>query len=138
MFNNFSDDYKNILLACEKHVQAEGFREILPIDLFREIINLEDGNIFDLFSSFGINKRIIQDVLSHPPFLEDPEKRKGDYIGLSQQAKDLIVLSMKVAANFQKSKVSVEDLILAFFRSQKENWFYQILDFMGVSPKDFQ
>lgn len=52
--------------------------------------------------------------------------------------KDLIVLSMKTAASFQKSHVSLEDFILALFRIQTENWFYQLLDFIGISPKDFE
>lgn len=59
-------------------------------------------------------------------------------MGISQRVKDLIVMSMKVAASFQKSQAGVEDFILALFRIQTENWFYQMLDFVGVSPKDFE
>jgi hypothetical protein len=101
-------------------------------------VSLKEGNIYDLFATFGINAPIIRDVLSRPPFSERNEGRKGEYIGLSQRMKDLIVLSMKIALSFQKAKVTVEDLILAFFRIQTENWFYQMLDFVGISPKDFE
>jgi hypothetical protein len=45
---------------------------------------------------------------------------------------------MKVAASFQKSQASIEDFLLAIFRIQTENWFYQFLDFIGISPKDFE
>lgn len=45
-------------------------------------------------------------------------------MGISQRVKDLIVMSMKVAASFSKvSQAGVEDFILALFRIQTENWF---------------
>ncbi len=94
--------------------------------------------MFDLFSSFGLNDVILTDVLSRPPFSEIHTHRDGSYIGISQRVKDLIVMSMKVASSFQKSQAGVEDFILALFRIQTENWFYQMLDFVGVSPKDFE
>lgn len=78
------------------------------------------------------------DILSRPPFVHQDGIRDGAYIGISQRVKDLIIMSMKVAASFQKSQASVEDFILAIFRIQTENWFYQFLDFIGISPKDFE
>lgn len=81
---------------------------------------------------------ILTDVLSRPPFSPLSGTREGVYIGISQRVKDLIVMSMKVAASFQKSQAGVEDFILALFRIQTENWFYQMLDFVGISPKDFE
>jgi hypothetical protein len=59
-------------------------------------------------------------------------------VGISQRLKDLIVLSMKVAATFSKSQAGVEDFLLALFRAETENWFYQLLDFIGIAPKDFE
>lgn len=138
MFNNFSEEYKNVLIMSEEAVRKAWYREILPEDVFRAIIGLKEGNINDLFATFGINAAIIHDVLARPPFTETIQDRKGDYVGLSQRMKDLIVMSMKIALNFQKPKVSIEDLMLAFFRIQTENWFYQMLDFVGISPKDFE
>jgi hypothetical protein len=64
--------------------------------------------------------------------------RAGDYVGISQRLKELIVLSMKVAASFQKSQAGTEDFLLALFRSENETWFFQLLDFIGVTPKDFE
>lgn len=138
MFNNFSEEYKQVMVAAEQTVQSLGYREILPEDIFREIVKLKDGNIYDILSSFWVNETIVTDVLSRPPFLHTDESRTWAYIWLSQRMKDLIVLSMKTAASFQKSHVSLEDFILALFRIQTENWFYQLLDFIGISPKDFE
>lgn len=102
-----------------------------------EIASIRSGNIYDLFTSFGLNESIIIDVLSRPPFA--PEiSRDGSYIGISDRVKNLIVMSMKIAASFQKSQAGIEDFLLAIFRTETENWFYQILDFVGVSPKDFE
>lgn len=44
---------------------------------------------------------------------------------------------MKVASTFNKPQAWVEDFLLALFRAETENWFYQLLDFVGVTPKDF-
>lgn len=45
---------------------------------------------------------------------------------------------MKVAASFGKAQAGVEDFLLALFRAETENWFYQLLDFIGIAPKDFE
>jgi len=45
---------------------------------------------------------------------------------------------MKVASSFSKSQAGIEDFLLALFRAETENWFYQFLDFIGITPKDFE
>ena len=45
---------------------------------------------------------------------------------------------MKVASTFQKSQAGIEDFLLAIFRTETENWFYKFLDFIGITPKDFE
>ena len=138
MLNQFTDEYKNIMLAAENRAKQFGYSEILPEDVVVQIAHIREGNIYDLFSSFGLNDKIIIDILSRPPFVYEDWVRDGKYIGISQRVKDLIVMSMKVAASFQKTQASVEDFLLALFRIQTENWFYQFLDFIGISPKDFE
>jgi ATP-dependent Clp protease ATP-binding subunit ClpC len=138
MLNQFNEEYKNIMLGAELRVKQLGYKEIYPEDVLIQISWIKTGNMFDLFSSFGLNDIILTDVLSRTPFSEWTGIRDGGYMGISQRVKDLIVMSMKVAASFQKSQAGVEDFILALFRIQTENWFYQMLDFVGVSPKDFE
>ncbi len=138
MLNQFTEEYKAIMLAAENTAKSRGYNQILPEDVLVEISKIKEGNIYDLFSSFGLNQKIIMDVLSRPPFHKEGEVRTGDYIGISERVKGLIVMSMKVAASFQKTQASVEDFLLAMFRVQDESWFYQFLDFVGISPKDFE
>jgi alkylhydroperoxidase/carboxymuconolactone decarboxylase family protein YurZ len=57
--------------------------------------------MYDLFASIGINDTILIDVLSRPPFASDVP-RTGDYVGISARLKELIVISMKVAAGLSK------------------------------------
>ncbi len=138
MLNQFTDEYKKIMLDAENRAKQFGYKEILPEDILIQIAKISKWNVYDLFSSFGISDVILIDVLSRPPFSPGDGARAGDYSGISQRLKDLIVLSMKVAATFGKAQAGVEDFLLALFRAETENWFYQLLDFIGISPKDFE
>lgn len=137
MLNQFNEEYKAVMLAAENRVRQFGHKEIVPEDIIVQIASIKNGNIYDLFTSFGLNDVIILDVLSRPPFAPQVS-RDGTYMGISDRVKNLIVMSMKVAASFQKSQAGIEDFLLAIFRVESENWFYQLLDFVGISPKDFE
>jgi ATP-dependent Clp protease ATP-binding subunit ClpC len=137
MLNQFTDEYKQVMLAAENRTKQFSYKEILPEDVLIQIAAISKGNIYDLFASFGINDLILTDVLSRPPFSSE-SPRTGDYIWISPRLKELIVLSMKVAANMNKPQAWVEDFLLALFRAETENWFYQLLDFVGITPKDFE
>ena len=137
MLNQFTDEYKQVMLAAENRAKQFGYKEILPEDVLIQIAAITKGNMYDLFTSFGINDTILTDVISRPPFSSEVP-RTGDYIGISARLKELIVLSMKVAAGFNKPQAGVEDFLLALFRAETENWFYQLLDFVGITPKDFE
>ncbi len=138
MLNQFTDEYKKIMLDAENRAKQFGYKEITPEDILIQIAKISKWNVYDLFSSFGISETILSDILLRPPFAPLEWSRSGDYIGISLSLKDLIVLSMKVAASFNKSQAWVEDFLIALFRAQTENWFYQLLDFIGISPKDFE
>lgn len=138
MLNQFTPEYKQIMLDAENRSKQLGYKEILPEDVIIQIAKISKGNMHDLFMSFGINEVILIDVLSRPPFVGNEWSRAGDYIGISERLKELIVLSMKVASSFWKWQAGVEDFLLALFRAETENWFYQLLDFIGIAPKDFE
>ncbi len=137
MLNQFTDEYKQVMLSAENRAKQFGNKEILPEDVLIQIAAITKGNMYDLFTSFGINDIILTDVLSRPPFASETP-RSGDYIGISARLKELIVVSMKVASGFNKPQAGVEDFLLALFKAETENWFYQLLDFVGVTPKDFE
>jgi len=76
MFNNFSPDYKKILLASEEVVKSYSFSEVTAEDVFYQIMKLKNGPIFEIFSSYGINEKIASDVLSNKQFHLSDESRK--------------------------------------------------------------
>ncbi len=138
MLNQFTDEYKKIMLDAENRAKQFGYKEILPEDIVIQIAKIPQWNIYDLLSSFGISDEILIDVLSRPPFSTLDGIRAWDYAGISERLKELIVLSMKIAATFGKPQAWIEDFLLALFRSDKEGWFCQLLDFIGIAPKDFE
>lgn len=138
MLNQFTEEYRSVMLAAEQRAQQFGYREILPEDILLQISKIPSGNIFDLFTSFGLNDTVLIDLFSRPPFFVNDGSRGGDYMGISLRLKELIVASMKVAAKFQKSQAGVEDYLLALLGSENDAWFPQLLDFIGIDPKQFE
>jgi len=138
MLNQFTDEYKQIMLDAENRAKQFGYKEILPEDILLQISRLPKGNISDLFATFGINEGVVIDLLSRPPFLPQNGVRSGSYIGISPRLRDVIILSLKIAASFGKKQASTEDFLLALFEAPQEVWFPQMLDFVGIVPKDIQ
>lgn len=138
MLNQFTEEYRNIMLAAEQRAQQFGYSEIRPEDVLIQVSKLQSGNIADLFSTFGLSDATLVDLFSRPPFLVENDNRGGDYLGISARLKEIIVLSMKVAAKYQKSQAGVEDFLLALFESEENTWFPQLLDFIGIDPKSFE
>ncbi len=137
MLNQFTEEYRSIMLAAEQRAKQFGYREILPEDLLIQAAKITSGNIYDLFSSFGINDTILIDLFSRPPFHLEWGTRGGDYTGISPRLKQVILDSMRTAAKFQKSQAGVEDFLLALIHAETDNWFVQILDFVGIDPVSF-
>jgi hypothetical protein len=52
MLNQFTDEYKQIMLDAENRVKKFGYREILPEDVLIQISKIQKGNVYDLFVSF--------------------------------------------------------------------------------------
>lgn len=69
MLNQFTPEYKQIMLDAENRAKQFGYKEILPEDVVIQIARIQTGNMHDLFTSFGINEIILTDVLSRPPFV---------------------------------------------------------------------
>lgn len=138
MLNQFTEEYRNIMLAAEQRAKQFGYTEILPEDVLIQVSKVSSGNIYDLFGSFGINDAILLDLFSRAPFHIEWGNRSGDYMGISPRLKQVIVDSMKTAAKFQKWQAGLEDFLLALLNSETDNWFIQVLDFIGIDPKGFE
>ena len=137
MLNQFTTQYRDIMLAAEGRAKQFGYREILPEDILIQISKVTEGNIYDLFGSFGINDAILIDLFSRPPFQLEGGNRGGDYTGISPRLKAVIVDSMRTAAKFGKGQAGLEDYLLALLHSETDTWFVQVLDFIGIDPKAF-
>jgi len=138
MYTNFTEEYKKIMIDTENAIKQGGISEICPEDVFLQTLKIKTGPIYELYASYGINEKIANEVLIKSPFNRNLESRVGEYRGLSDRLKELIVLSVKIAAGAEKKKAGTSDFLLALFRSNTESWCYQFFDFIGVSPKDFE
>lgn len=137
MLNQFTTQYRDIMLAAEQRAKQFGYREILPEDILIQIAKVTEGNTYDLFGSFGINDTILIDLFSRLPFQLEGGNRGGDYTGISPRLKAVIVDSMRTAAKFGKGQAGLEDYLLALLHSETDTWFVQVLDFIGIDPKAF-
>ncbi len=138
MFHHFSDEYKALMLETEKAVKFRGYSEIIPQDVFLQVCKLQSGDIFEVLANYGINEKIALEVFAQSPFADAFEEREGDYGGISAHLKEIIVLSVKIAAGYEKKHAQTSDFLLALFKSGKESWFYQFFDFISVNPKDVE
>ncbi len=74
MLNQFTEEYRNIMLAAEQRAKQFGYKEILPEDVLIQVSKIQSGNIYDLFGSFGINDAILIDLFILTLFNEYPKK----------------------------------------------------------------
>lgn len=138
MLNNFTDEYKQIMLDAENRAKQFGHKHIIPSDILLQISKLPRGNVADIFQTLGINDALILDVFSRPPFVVEESIRLGEYLGVSDSLREIIVTSMRTAANFGKKQAGVEDFLLALFELPSEKWFRDFLDFVGIDGKTIE
>jgi hypothetical protein len=63
--------------------------------------------------------------------------KKGEYTGISEYLRIIIVSSVKVAASFEKKAIGIEDFMIALIR-QQGSWFIEFLDFIRINVRDFE
>lgn len=136
MFKNFTPEYKFYLLNAENIVKQEGFQSLESIDIVAEILRSKKWHIFSIFNDFGINEKVFLDVMTHPKFTH-LINRKGEYTGISENLRNIIVSSVKVAASFEKKAIGIEDFMIALIK-QQNSWFIEFLDFIRINVRDFE
>lgn len=138
MLENFSDQYKTILINSENTVKAKWFIEVISEDVFIEILKNNQWWVSDVFHSFWINEKIALEILtSQTSFNLTKPWRKWEYVWMSKELKDFIVSSVKIAAWYEKKQAWLEDFILAILKTPK-SWLNFFLDFIWVNPKDIE
>lgn len=139
MLHNFTNEYKQAMLDAENQAKKLGHKYIIPKDILGHIIKNATGNLHELFENSGINEDLIFDILSRPPFSDqDNHDRDGDYVGVSERLRMIIVESVRVAAKFGKTQAGTQDFLLAMISSHEEKWFRELLDFIGITPSFFE
>jgi len=74
--------------------------------------------------------------MTHPKF-SHLINRKGEYMGISENLRNIIVSSVKVAASFEKKAIGIEDFMIALIK-QQNSWFIEFLDFIRINVRDFE
>lgn len=136
MFKNFTPEYKGYLLTAENSAKQQGFSTLESVDIIMEILRSKKWHAFAVFNDFGINEKVFLDVMTHPKFAP-LVNRAGEYTGISELLRNVIVASVKVAASFEKKSIGIEDFLLALIK-QSNSWFLDFLDFIRINVRDFE
>ncbi len=134
--NNFSDGYKKALINTETRIKWVGFTQLAQEDIFLEVVMNSTGTIKELFDLYGINEKLVIEIIGKGLFNAKPTTRKGKYIGMDSVLKDVVLASVKIAAEYGKTKASLEDFLLAMLSVW--NWLDKLLDFVGINPADLE
>lgn len=135
-YKNFSEGYKTTLINAENRVKKIWLKDLRIEDIFLEITKNISGSTKDIFNLYWIDEKLVLEIVGLWILNDKPEKRKWVYSGMNNELKNIILSSVKTAANFKKSKASIEDFILALL--QNSVWFPSFLDYIWIVPSDLE
>ncbi|MCH2188726.1 ATP-dependent Clp protease ATP-binding subunit [Candidatus Gracilibacteria bacterium] len=135
-YNNFSDGYKKVLINAENNIKNMGLKELMVEDVFLEIVKNGSGGIKEVFTLYGIDQKIVIEIIEKGVCNELPNNRKGAYTGMGTRLKNIILGSVKIAASYSKSKASLEDCVISMI--QNDSWLKNFLDYIGINPSDLE
>ncbi len=136
MYNNFSDWYKKILINAENKIKEFWFRSLEIEDIFLEIVKNSTWALSEVFSIYGINEKLIIEVINNWNFNKKPETRKWVYSWMWVNLKNTILGSVKIAASHSKEKASIEDFLLSTIRN--DQWVPSFLEYVWINPSDLE
>lgn len=136
IYKNFSDEYKKILIDAENKVKEIGFKDLRQEDILLEIIKNAQGQIKDNFNLYGLNEKLVLELLGKALFNDKSELRKWVYSWMHSKLKDIILWSVKIAASFSKDKADIADLLLSMIKNDLFLW--NIIDYVGINKTDFE
>lgn len=136
VYNNFSDGYKKTLINAENKAREIGFKDLRPEDIFLELIESCDWGILEVLTLYGIDKKLTLEITNKGLFNTLPSKRKGVYSGMNQKCKDIILGSVKIAAQNTKARASLEDLLMSLLIN--DSWLASYLEYIGINPSDLE
>jgi len=63
VYKNFSEKYKKVLIESENKIKEIGVKDLRAEDVFIEIIKTAENALKDLFNLYGINEKLILDIM---------------------------------------------------------------------------
>jgi ATP-dependent Clp protease ATP-binding subunit ClpC len=136
VYNNFSDWYKKTLINAENKARGIGFKDLRPEDIFLELVESCDWGILEVLTLYWIDKKLTVEIINKSLFNTAPSKRKGVYSGMNQKCKDIILWSVKIAAQNTKARASLEDLLMSLLIN--DSWLANYLEYIGINPSDLE
>lgn len=136
IYKNFSEKYKKVLIESENKIKEIGFKELRQEDVFVEVVKSADKWLRDILNLYGINEKLVLEIIGKGSFNEKTEERKWVYSGMSNKLKEIILWSVKIAASYSKEKATIEDFILSLL--ENDAFLPNILNYIGINPKDFE
>ncbi len=135
-YNNFSDWFKKTLINAENKIKEIWLKDLRIEDIFLESLKNIDWTTKEVFNLYGIDKKLVLEIINKGLFNEKPENRKWIYIWMNNKLKDIILSSIKIAASFSKSKASLEDFFLAIIKN--DSWLPNILNYVWITTSDIE
>ena len=135
-YKNFSNKYKETLINSEIKVKEIWLKDLRIEDVFLEIVATVSLATKDVFTLYWIDEKLVMEIINQWELNEKPEKRKWVYSWMNSELKNIILSSVKIAANFKKPKASIEDFILALL--QNSTWLPNFLEYIGIIPSDLE
>lgn len=136
VYNNFSDGYKKTLINAENKARDIGFKDLRPEDIFLELLESADGGILEILTLYWVDKKLTLEIINKALFNTSPSKRKGVYSWMNQKCKDIILWSVKIAAQNVKAKATLEDLLMSLLIN--DSWLSSYLEYIGINPSDLE
>jgi len=136
VYNNFSDWYKKTLINAENKAREIGFKDLQPEDIFLELLESAAGWILEILTLYGIDKKLTLEIINKGLFNTPPSKRKWVYSGMNQKCKDIILWSVKIAAQNTKARATLEDLLMSLLIN--DPWLASYLEYIWINPSDLE
>lgn len=115
-------------------------QQIEIIHLFSALVNQEDGLIPNIFSKMGIDMKnlrfsIDNKLKSMPQVLGEGASSQGVYI--TRKVEEVLLEAENIAKKFEDSYISVEHLMIAIIRKDKNGQTGDILREFNINEKNF-
>lgn len=135
-YKNFSEQYKTSLINAENKAKKIWLKNLSVEDVFLEIVENSKWWLKEIFNLYGINDKLVIEIINKGIFNETLETRKWLYSGMNSRLKNIILWSIKIAASFSKTKASLEDFLLSMLTN--DSWINSFLDYIGITPSDIE